>query len=521
MTTMAMILGMLPSAFGLGEGGEFRAPMALATIGGLMTSTLLTLVLVPVAYMLLARALDRFAEWRKSPTPAMAAAVRVTGVLLLIVLLGGVFMVASAFAQERASLPPPATALTFDDALRIAYERNEELKVVEARVRESQGRVSEAKASFLPSLDLNYLYTPAQESALIRIPAGAFGPTEQTFRANFIRENVVRLDITQPIYTGGRLQHAYAARASEMEASRQRLERTRQALALRVVEAYYGTLLQHQSIAVAEEGVRRAENHLSLARTRYEAGTVARLDILRAEVELANQRSRLIRARSAADIAMEGLRTVLSWSEPGPLALSGSLDPSPALPDKEALLARLPARADVRALSAQRESAGRLKALALAELKPTAAFTGNLQYQEDAWSSVWRNDNRSYQLGFVVSVPLFAAPRAAAQRATAEALEKQAEHGIQATLDAGRLEVTSAYREMEAAREIVTMQQKAVELAREGLSIAEVSYENGVITSTELNDARLSLLETEWELMQAKYGLIVAAAKTRFAAGLS
>ena len=52
------------------------------------------------------------------------------------------------------------------------------------------------------------------------------------------------------------------------------------------------------------------------------------------------------------------------------------------------------------------------------------------------------------------------------------------------------------------------------------LSIAEVSYENGVITSTELNDARLSLLETGWELMQAKYAQIVAAARTRYAAGL-
>ena len=71
-----------------------------------------------------------------------------------------------------------------------------------------------------------------------------------------------------------------------------------------------------------------------------------------------------------------------------------------------------------------------------------------------------------------------------------------------------------------AAGEIVATQQKAVALARESLSIAEVSYENGVITSTELNDARLSLLETEWELMQAKYGQIVAAARTRYAAGL-
>ncbi|HSA54391.1 MAG TPA: efflux RND transporter permease subunit [Gemmatimonadaceae bacterium] len=50
MTTMAMIAGMLPVALALGEGGAFRAPMARAVIGGLITSTLLTLVVVPVAY---------------------------------------------------------------------------------------------------------------------------------------------------------------------------------------------------------------------------------------------------------------------------------------------------------------------------------------------------------------------------------------------------------------------------------------------------------------------------------------
>ncbi len=50
MTTLAMIAGMLPIALSLGEGGEFRAPMARAVIGGLITSTALTLVVVPVAY---------------------------------------------------------------------------------------------------------------------------------------------------------------------------------------------------------------------------------------------------------------------------------------------------------------------------------------------------------------------------------------------------------------------------------------------------------------------------------------
>jgi multidrug efflux pump subunit AcrB len=50
MTTIAMIGGMLPSAFGEGSGGEFRSPMAIAVIGGLISSTLLSLVFVPAVF---------------------------------------------------------------------------------------------------------------------------------------------------------------------------------------------------------------------------------------------------------------------------------------------------------------------------------------------------------------------------------------------------------------------------------------------------------------------------------------
>jgi hydrophobic/amphiphilic exporter-1 (mainly G- bacteria), HAE1 family len=61
MTTLAMIFGMIPIALGMGEGGGFRAPMARAVIGGLITSTLLTLVVVPVAYTYF----DDFGAWVK------------------------------------------------------------------------------------------------------------------------------------------------------------------------------------------------------------------------------------------------------------------------------------------------------------------------------------------------------------------------------------------------------------------------------------------------------------------------
>ena len=53
MTTIAMVAGMMPSALGVGAGGEFRSPMALAVIGGLLFSTILSLVFVPAMFMVM------------------------------------------------------------------------------------------------------------------------------------------------------------------------------------------------------------------------------------------------------------------------------------------------------------------------------------------------------------------------------------------------------------------------------------------------------------------------------------
>jgi hypothetical protein len=53
MTTIAMVAGMMPSALAFGDGGEFRSPMALAVIGGLLFSTILSLVFVPAMFIVM------------------------------------------------------------------------------------------------------------------------------------------------------------------------------------------------------------------------------------------------------------------------------------------------------------------------------------------------------------------------------------------------------------------------------------------------------------------------------------
>jgi HAE1 family hydrophobic/amphiphilic exporter-1 len=62
MTTLAMIFGMVPLAFALSEGAEQRAPMGQAVIGGVITSSLLTLVVVPVVYCYM----DDLAQWLRA-----------------------------------------------------------------------------------------------------------------------------------------------------------------------------------------------------------------------------------------------------------------------------------------------------------------------------------------------------------------------------------------------------------------------------------------------------------------------
>ena len=85
MTALAMIIGMLPMALGLGEGGEQNAPLGRAVIGGLLVATFFTLVIVPVIYSALRHdAGGRESRRRVTPvpsgdTPSLQPAMSMTG----------------------------------------------------------------------------------------------------------------------------------------------------------------------------------------------------------------------------------------------------------------------------------------------------------------------------------------------------------------------------------------------------------------------------------------------------------
>ena len=412
--------------------------------------------------------------------------------------------------------------LTFDQALERALSANEGLKVAKERVVETQSRVQEAKTNFLPQVNLGYTYTPTQRFPVIRIPAGVFGPEEQTFQAAFTRENSLQLFVNQPIYTGGRLNNAYGITTSSLDASKLELERTRQEIEYRVVETFYAALMNERGVAVADEQI-RADGEAARAREgaiRVRHRRAARRAAGRSR---ARQRQgaphpgegagRYRRCRRCAACcrcrsrrrSSSRARSTSRWSVTRARSSTRSCRKRP----------------DLQAFAARRQAAEYASNLAQSEWKPSLSFTGNMQYQQDSLGSLLGRDNQSYAFGIQLSVPLFAAPGAAARRSVAQSQMRQAEHGLRYATDNARLELESAWTALEASAEVVTTQEKALELARESVSIAQVSYENGVITSAELNDAQVRLLQTEWLLMQAKYARITAAARAKVAAGIS
>jgi HAE1 family hydrophobic/amphiphilic exporter-1 len=113
MTTFALIAGMLPVAIGLGEGGEFYRPMAVAIIGGTITSTLLTLLVVPTFYDSIEisreRAFAKFHRRTERMSPFVAFLMTFGEALLTLVFVRFCYRLFRRMTGGQQVLPPPVT----------------------------------------------------------------------------------------------------------------------------------------------------------------------------------------------------------------------------------------------------------------------------------------------------------------------------------------------------------------------------------------------------------------------------
>ena len=447
------------------------------------------------------------------------------GISLLLLLWTGTVL-----AQE-------SKTLTLENSIQIARQSNLSIQTTQERVKSAEAQVRSAYAGLLPNVALNSSYRYAgvlpksvlEASGAFGPPAGVGGEMPSFSSVGDNDENIIELEfgahhnfqadltLNQPIFAWGRYYKSYQSAKLSLEAARKELDAAYNQLTFDVSEAFYRVLLSLEFVEVSKQTVELVEKQLKIARNLFEAGASTNFDILRAEVLLANAKSNRIRAKNGARVAMDVYKNVLNIDLGGSIGVQGSLELPILEFDLEPLIQlAMEKRPELHQLQFSEGAAKKQVDVAKTRSRPALSFFTNYQLDHN---ERLEEMNRIWNLGVALNVPIFdgLATRAAVKQAQSGL--KQTQLGKQQMTDAIELEVRSAYLNLLEAKTLINVQRETVEQAQESVRIANLRYENGMITSVELTDAQLALSQAEVNRLQSLHDYAVGLARLEKAVG--
>ena len=426
--------------------------------------------------------------------------------------------------------------LTLEDSIQIARQTNLSIQTTQERVTSAEAQVRTAYAGLLPNVSLNssYRYAGALPKSVLEAGGafsspgaggempplpGAAGDSETIIELEFGAHHNFQADLTlnQPIFAWGRYYKNYQSAKLSLQAAHKELDAAYNQLVLDVSEAFYRVLLSLEFVKVSEQTVELVEKQLKIAQNLFEAGASTNFDILRAEVLLANARSNRIRAKNGERAAMDFYKNVLNLDLGESIKVQGSLELPILELDLEPLIQRgLEKRPELHQLQFTEGAAKKQVDVAKTRNRPALSFFSNYQLDHN---ERLEEMNRIWNLGFALNIPIFdgLATRAAVRQA--ESGLKQTQLGKQQMTDAIELEIRSAYLNLLQAKALIDVQRETVEQAQESVRIANLRYENGMITSVELTDAQLALSQAEVNRLQSLHDYAVGLARLEKAIG--
>jgi HAE1 family hydrophobic/amphiphilic exporter-1 len=510
MTTLAMIFGMVPLALGLGQGAEMRAPMARAVIGGLITSTLLTLIVVPVVYSLL----DDFGAWirrrwakstihegQEAPIGEAIPGVARTTLLLL----AGLLLAAPLAAQTAPAAtgaPAGSQPLTLGDALQIAIAKNRDLEKAREYRKWVDGRYVEERAAALPKVTITGAGIKSWDNTYQLFFGEMYPASQKTWSVN--------VGLTQVLYAWGKVGAAIEGAKEGIASADEQLEIFRQAAVLQTTAAFQDVLLAQTLEAIAGETLAQRERHLAQAQSRFDLGVATDYDVLSARVAVENARPDVIRAGNLVRTAMQRLRLVLAEPElDRPIAGELATEPVETPSVADVVADAKAKRPDIRELDHRIRVYEQLVRIASADDKPSLELRGGYGWMTLSAGALDGN-TRNWTGGLYMSWPVFDGMRARGRTIAARSdLERQKIDAARA-IDEVTLQARTAVDAVREAQSIVSALAGTVEQARRLLAMAEQGYELGVKTQIEVQDAELNLRAAEGNLARARRDLRVA-----------
>jgi outer membrane protein TolC len=472
-----------------------------------------------------------------------------TDVRLLVLVLA--ILPSSRLAVLQAQQPP--LRLTLAEAVRRATERGEEVRLAQSSVSDAHAQVVQARADAMPQVRLGMTYQRTFASPLRSSTTGSslppFAPDTSLpvdQRLKYLEDeypNAVQrglsglfsnssfgaantwtgnMTVSQLLFQGNKVGAGLRGARAFERGAREQLEETRQDISYRTRQAYLNALYAERLVAIAEGGKALSEEQLRRVELNQRVGGAADYDLLRAQVEAANQEPVVIAARNDRDIAMLQLRALVNVPPETPIELDAtvlaSADTTTEV-DWEAIRSLAATRAAIAVAEANVEVRRQVVTYYRGDLWPALRFNlylGAQAYPSGFTPQTWRKD---WNAAMSVSWPIFEGFRTRGQISQARAQLDQAELQLAQQREAVSLEVDRARAELMRARALLTARRQTVIQATRAQHLASVRFANGIATPLEVSDARLALQQAQLNEAQATRDYLVGMAAMEKALG--
>jgi len=417
-------------------------------------------------------------------------------------------------APEPGREVPPR--LDLPGAIGFAIENNFAIRQARERIKQQDGLLIEVRARSIPNAGVSYYYTKFDKKRL--------EPIQRVSDQDW----AVELTVTQSVFAGGSISSSISAQKFRREAALFELRSVINNALFGVRAKFYAVLLAKKKISVAEQSLNLLEEQLKTVQDRYNAGTLSKFDLLRAQVAVANGRPPLIRAKNDFRIAIEEMRQVLGFAtvssdnitkipeflgelsyEPTVIELPTAIESARANRPELQQLFKLEKAADESVSAARGNYWPSLGIGAGYQIKKSSA-DNDLNKTREGWSAMAQGNWAIFD-GRATAGKVAQARSALAQMQLTTAEQQLA-------ID---VEVRRAHSTLQEAAELVTASKAVVEQADESVRLAKARFDAGTATQLDVLQSQVALTEARTNEVEALYNHTVALASLRKAMGVA
>ena len=429
--------------------------------------------------------------------------------------------------------------LTLEDSLKIAQKDNLSIKSAEQKLIGTKTQVDLARSALFPRLSANgnYTYFKDIQKSVIQAEGGFGFPTPgqemnqmstpnpdneaELIELEFGAHHNVQgtLNLTQPLFAWGRIYNNYKAARIRYTAGEEELSAAYENLRLTVYEAFYSVLIAQEFVEVAKQSVELVKQQLAIAESSFAVGATTNFDVLRAKVQLANAKSQVIQARNRAKTTKDSFKTILNIPLTQEISVKGSFEIQHTEKKLDELISiAMTHRPEIKQSNLNQEIGQKQLSVAKTQNLPDLAFFSNYQISHNERLTEM---NRIWSLGLQINVPIFDGFASRAGVKQAESTLRQVELSSKQIKSSVEFEVRSSYLALLEAKTLIDVQKETVAQAEESVRIANLQFETGIITTVELTDAQLALLQARVNRLQAQHDYVVGFARLEKAIGQS